>query len=278
MHEKMKKTKTGAAVLAMIVAAGALPVFSQDMGLIIPMPGKKEIEKASAAVNLKPANPQNQQNSGRTNQDKKPQQGSEVLISLPTKIKPVKPEPKPQIATDTVATETAKPADKPLITIEPPKPEPTTEKPAGDFPTPPDEVTISSGEQIGDLLPPAPPPEVPVSNEGGASETLPVFPKDTSSAIFMVMKTWQAQDYDGATLLKHAVETYGKEADDVFQIQGLTEGEEGFKINVEEEDITLDELLDIIAMKSGRDWGVDIPSRIIYFYPKGVKTDNYNVW
>ncbi len=40
MHGKMKKTKTGAAVLAMIVAAGALPVFSQDMGLIIPMPGK----------------------------------------------------------------------------------------------------------------------------------------------------------------------------------------------------------------------------------------------
>ncbi|HPW59673.1 MAG TPA: hypothetical protein PLK58_13585 [Candidatus Rifleibacterium sp.] len=272
MHEKMRKIKTGAAVLAMMMAAGALPVFSQDMGLIIPMPGKKEIEKASAAVNIKPANPQTQQNTG---QGKPAQQGSEVLINLPTKIKPVKPEPKPQ--STAVATETAKPADKPLITIEPPKPEPT-EIPAGNFPTPPDEVTISSGEQIGDLLPPAPPPEVPVSNEGGASETLPVFPKDTSSAIFMVMKTWQAQDYDGATLLKHAVETYGKEADDVFQIQGLTEGEEGFKINVEEEDITLDELLDIIAMKSGRDWGVDIPSRIIYFYPKGVKTDNYNVW
>ncbi|HNS10826.1 MAG TPA: hypothetical protein PKN29_14070 [Candidatus Ozemobacteraceae bacterium] len=118
----MKKTKTGAAVLAMVVAAGALPVFSQDMGLIIPMPGKKEIEKASAAVNLKPANPQSQQNSGQTGQGKKPQHGSEVLISLPTKIKPVKPEPKPQTASATVASETTKPADKPLITIEPPKP------------------------------------------------------------------------------------------------------------------------------------------------------------
>ena len=42
----MRKIKTGAAVLAMMMAAGALPVFSQDMGLIIPMPGKKEIEKA----------------------------------------------------------------------------------------------------------------------------------------------------------------------------------------------------------------------------------------
>ncbi len=273
MHEKMKKTNIGVAALAIIVAAGALPVFSQDMGLIIPMPGKKEIEKASAAVNIKPADPQ--QNSGQTGQGKQPKQGSEVLINLPTRIKPVKPAPVPQPVA--AATETAKPADKPLITIEPPKPEPT-EIPAGNFPTPPDEVTISSGEQIGDLLPPPPPPEVPVSDESGAGGTLPVFPKDTSSAIFMVMKTWQAQDYDGATLLKHAVETYGKEADDVFQIQGPTEGEEGFKINVEEEDITLDELLDIIAMKSGRDWGVDIPSRIIYFYPKGVKTDTYNVW
>ena len=41
---------------------------------------------------------------------------------------------------------------------------------------------------------------------------------------------------------------------------------------------TLDELLDILAMKSGRDWGVDIPSKVIFFYPKGVKADAYNVW
>ncbi len=264
----MKTVKLCPVALALLLAAGgALPVAAEDMGLIIPMPGKKEIEKASATANIKPKTP---------TPAKQGKNGSEVFISLPATIKPVKQEPKP--APQQPAAQAA--PEKQVIQIELPKP---VEKPTTDdkFPAPPDEVTISSGEPIDDMLPPPPPPEVPVSGAVGSdSQTLPVFPKDTSSAIFMVMKTWQAQDYDGATLLKHAIEVYGKEADDAFQIQGLGDGEneEGFKINVEEEDITLDELLDIIAMKSGRDWGVDIPSRTIYFYPKGVKTDNYNVW
>ncbi|HAE37215.1 MAG TPA: hypothetical protein DCG57_01090 [Candidatus Riflebacteria bacterium] len=139
---------------------------------------------------------------------------------------------------------------------------------------PPDEVVISPNDSLNDLLPPAPPPEAPGA---GGSGSLPVFPKDTSSAIFMVMKSWQCDSYDGNTLLAHALEVYSKEADDAFKIEGLNASEE-FLITVEEEDITLDELLDILAMKSGRDWGVDIPSKVIYFYPKGVSADAYNVW
>lgn len=96
--------------------------------------------------------------------------------------------------------------------------------------------------------------------------TLPVFPKDTSSAIFMIMKTWQCQDFDGNALLQKATEVYGKEAEDSFQIEGLT-NEHPFNIDLDEEDITLDELLDIIAHKTNRDWGVDMRSKIIYFYP-----------
>lgn len=255
-----------ASMILLLAAGVAGPVMAADeMGLIIPMPGQKDIEKASATQNIKPT--------PKPGNEKPAKGGTEVFISLPTKIKPVKPEPKTATPTAPVPPE----QHKALVQIELPKP---VEAPTADsnFPAPPDEVTISSGEGIEDMLPPAPPPEVPVSGDGSNGQTLPVFPKDTSSAIFMVMKTWQAEDYDGATLLKHAIEVYGKEADDGFQVQGLTEGEEGFKINVEEEDITLDELLDIIATKSGRDWGVDIPNRTIYFYPKGVKTDNYNVW
>lgn len=262
----MKSAGFRTALLALMLTTGAAGLQAQgaDDGLIIPMPGKKDIEKASATLNIKPA--------PETPQKKHPSNGSEVLIALPTKIKPIKKPVKEPVASATAAATNTQ-----MVHIELPKPVEAT-APADVFPAPPDEVAVSSGEDVGDLLPPPPPPEVPVSSEGGAGQTLPVFPKDTSSAIFMVMKTWQAQDYDGATLLKHAIEVYGKEADDVFQIQGLVEGDGGFKVNVEEEDITLDELLDIVAMKSGRDWGVDIPSRTIYFYPKGVKTENYNVW
>ena len=265
----MITAKYRAAMLAILLTTGTLNIVSaadDEMGLIIPMPGKKAIEKASSTLNI--------QQPPVSEQKKPVSKGSEVYISLPTRIEHKKAEPAKTVAslTSEVATSSSQ-----VLHIQLPKP--VEASAATDaFPAPPDEVTISSGEEIGDLLPPPPPPEVAVGSEGAAGQTMPVFPKDTSSAIFMVMKTWQAQDYDGATLLKHAIEVYGKEADDVFQVQGLEEGEGGFKINVEEEDITLDELLDIVAMKAGRDWGVDIPSRTIYFYPKGVKTDNFNVW
>jgi hypothetical protein len=93
----------------------------------------------------------------------------------------------------------------------------------------------------------------------------------------MVMKTWQASGYDGNTLLAHAVNVYSEEAGEQFQIKGLTEAN-SFKLDLDEEDITLDELLDLIALKTGRDWGVDIPSKTIYFYPPGVDTGSLSAW
>lgn len=227
---------------------------------IILLPGQKQMDKIPTEKKP-PVKPKQQ--SGNKNG---------TFITLPTTIKH-KPAPKKAPVPE------VKNEEKPLIKIEPPN---VLEIPIpGDnFPKMPGEVTISSGDSIGDLLPtPAPPPEVAVSDGSASGATMPIFPKDTSSAIFMVMKTWQCENYDGNTLLKHALEVYGQEADDVFQIQGLAEeGGNDFLVSVEEEDITMDELLDILATKSGRDWGVDIPSRTIYFYPKGVKTDTYNVW
>jgi len=242
------------AVLLGVLTSGS---YGSD-GLILPMPGKKDIEKASATMKIPEKKP-----------EAKKSDGSGAIIPLPKQIRPLPQTPK--------AVETATPTpvqDKPLLPIAapPPPPEPVL---MDDIPVPPDEVVISPNDSMNDLIPPPPPPEVPSDNS--SSGTLPVFPKDTSSAIFMVMKSWQCDNYDGNTLLSHAVEVYSKEADDIFKIQGLNPDEE-FLITVEEEDITLDELLDILAMKSGRDWGVDIPSKVIYFYPKGVKADAYNVW
>ena len=253
-------------LLATLIAA---PTFGapDDDGLILPMPGQKEINKASASVNIPKSSP------AATLKPAQPTSTtSDILIPLPADIKPVKIKPAPDLTTKPEPT-----ADKPLIQITPPAP-PEEPSSGGDFPVPPDEITVSSGEDLGDLLPPAPPPEIAVASGSETPQTMPVFPKDTSSAIFMVMKTWQCDNYDGSTLLAHAVEVYGKESDDVFQIQGLSDPDGTFQISIEEEDITLDELLDILAMKSGRDWGVDIPSKTIYFYPKGVKIETYNVW
>lgn len=246
-----------AVLTAILLAALTSGSYGSD-GLILPMPGKKDIEKASATVNLPKKQPE----------VKKPG-GSAAIIPLPKQIKPVPKPAKPETPEPPTPVQ-----DKPLLPIATPAPPPEPVL-MDDIPVPPDEVVISPSDSMNDLIPPAPPPEVPVDSASGG--TLPVFPKDTSSAIFMVMKSWQCDNYDGNTLLSHAVEVYSKEADDIFKIEGLNPDEE-FLITVEEEDITLDELLDILAMKSGRDWGVDIPSKVIYFYPKGVKTDAYNVW
>ncbi len=259
-EQPMKYFSSGHKAVLTAVLLGALSsgLYGAD-GLILPMPGQKEVDKASATVNAPKKQPE----------PKKPD-GSGAIIPLPKQIKPLPQKPKPE---KPVKPEPVK--DAPLLPIAtPPKPqEPVL---LDEIPAPPDELVISPGDTMNDLIPSVPPPEVPVDN-GSGSGTLPVFPKDTSSAIFMVMKSWQCENYDGNTLLSHAVEVYSKEADDTFKIEGLNASEE-FLITVEEEDITLDELLDILAMKSGRDWGVDIPSKVIYFYPKGIKADAYNVW
>ncbi len=82
----------------------------------------------------------------------------------------------------------------------------------------------------------------------------------------MVMKTWECENYDGKTLLQHSLGVYGQEAEDQFTTRGLDQLPT-FSLTLKEDDITLDELLDIVAQKSNTDWGVDISQKIIYFYP-----------
>jgi len=106
---------------------------------------------------------------------------------------------------------------------------------------------------------------VPQTNEG-KPQPLPAFPKDTSSAVFMLMKSWQCDSYDGKALLEHAINVYGQEAEDKFIVKGL-ENLPKFNVTLKEDDITLDEMFDILANKNGFDWGVDIPGKTIYFYP-----------
>ncbi|MFZ2960147.1 MAG: hypothetical protein WA705_24970 [Candidatus Ozemobacteraceae bacterium] len=98
-------------------------------------------------------------------------------------------------------------------------------------------------------------------------DLLPSFPKDTSSAIFMVMKTWECTDYDGKILIEHAIGVYSKEAEDPFEIKGLKDLPP-IKITLKEDDVTLDELLDSVSAKTGIDWGVDIAQKALYLYPK----------
>lgn len=114
--------------------------------------------------------------------------------------------------------------------------------------------------------PPAAAPVTPAVPEGPA----PIFPKDTSSAIFMVMKTWECQEYDGPTLIEHAIGVYGQDSEDTFTLKGLRELPP-FRLTLNEEDVTLDELLDVIAQQASCDWGVDIPQKAIYFYPGKLK-------
>ena len=237
---------------------------NDDGGLIIPLPGQKTVEKITNSSKKQPSkvNP------------KKKKKKSNTLITLPTHVQKKKTFPntpkKPEKKHTLIDIKQKTPVKREELTI-------------------PDEIVItpadSTNQMLGDPNEPIgldPQPSAPTVDQAasGATESstdLPIFPKDTSSAIFMVMKTWQCENYDANTLLSHSVEVYGKEADDNFQVQGLSK-DNSFKIDVDEEDITLDELLDILAQKSGRDWGVDIPSKVIYFYPKGIKTETNEGW
>lgn len=114
--------------------------------------------------------------------------------------------------------------------------------------------------------------------QGTSGESINVYPKDTGSAVFMVMKSWQCDNYDSVSLINQALEVYAKEAGEEYQIKGLENIAKDLKVTVEEEDITFDELLDIIASKSGNDWGCDVANKTIYVYPKGIKTESYVSW
>jgi hypothetical protein len=255
--------------LLLAVAILLSPAFgADDSGLIIPMPGKKQIKKAKEKLSKK----------AEEKKQKKTSNGT--LIPLPTTIKPTPQKPKESKVSDPTDTQnSSKPENQPLIIIRP-TPQPSQQQDVqdsgSDFPTIPDEVVIEpdSLSPVENL--PSGSPQAGGSGDASPS-SLPMYPKDTSSAVFMVMKTWQCQDYDGNTLLSHAVSVYSEEAGDSFSIAGLSE-DQAFKLDLDEEDITLDELLDLIALKTGRDWGVDIPGKTIYFYPKGVKTDSLSSW
>jgi hypothetical protein len=259
---KIKKLITGFS-LTILTACLPSPAISQEGGLIIPMPGTKQIDKAKEE--LKKKNNPESQNSG-TSQSSKNNSGT--LIPLPNKIKrPPKQAPKPEKNNN-------EPDETPNVLIKiPERPEPGENNTSQDFPQIPDEVIVEPDS----LTPPVDLPSDKTSTVDSATEEYPLFPKDTSSAVFMVMKTWQCEDYDGNTLLSHAVEVYSQEAGESFQIKGL-DPQQAFLLNLDEEDITLDELLDFIALKTGRDWGADVPGRTIYFYPKGIKTDGVGSW
>ncbi|MGM0600703.1 MAG: hypothetical protein ACQETH_12910 [Candidatus Rifleibacteriota bacterium] len=261
------KTATNYVLLAILFSACLfMPDFilAADNGLIIPMPDYKDNEKSSSK--------DDGNKTGQKNSSNKSDSDSSTLIPLPSNIKNRPSHSGNKNTSDSTKQEndTSSTDETPLITIEPVE---QPEQNQNDFPEAPDEIVIEP-----DSLEPTEnlPSENNYQNEPAASE-LPVFPKDTASAIFMVMKTWQCDDYNGNTLLAHAVDVYNKEAQENFQIKGLTE-ELKFNITLDEQDITLDELLDLISFKTGRDWGVDIQSQTIYFYPPGVTTDSLSAW
>lgn len=208
--------------------------FAQDE-LLIPLPGT--IPKGEDPV-------------------KKP---SEVLIPLPGSIpkneKPAKPEkagiiPLPAAPKTENTTLIITPSEGATgeIVIEPSAPPPMPTVPPPPDPGAPKPGPVASG------------------TSGPIKNPLPAYPKDTSSAMFMLMKTWECDAYDGHVLLEHSVKTYGEDSGDPFIIKGI-EGLPAFQVSLREDDITLDELLDILANKHQFDWGVDIPGKVVYVYP-----------
>ena len=133
-----------------------------------------------------------------------------------------------------------------------------------------------SSSEVDNILPPTGADTTVAQDSSG--EKITVFPKDSGSAIFMVMKSWQCEDYDASSLITQALDVYGKDAAETYQIKGLENIQKGLTVSVEEEDITFDELLDILGSKTGNDWGCDIANKTIYIYPKGIKTESYVSW
>lgn len=146
-----------------------------------------------------------------------------------------------------------------------------------DFPSPDSQISSTpDGSSVENILPPAEADTTVAQDSSG--EKITIYPKDSGSAIFMVMKSWQCEDYDAASLINQALEVYGKDSAETYKINGIENIAKGVTVSVEEEDITLDELLDIIGSKTGNDWGSDITNKTIYIYPKGIKTESYVSW
>ena len=315
--ERKMKEKALFLTFAFIFAASIL-TGANNSGLILPMPGqifeqpqnksnqqiKKQIPQAqqqtSQQVNQNQTSPSyvtSQESSQRAKQKSKPTKPIDpntVFIPLPASGQRTKSqEPKKQKAAKQTAP---KMQNDPQSLIQlPAQTEPeenseidgvsgqNSEIPSANYANVENEDSMQNSDQYANsgsetVEPPIITTETPqvVNAEGAGSVT--VFPKDTSSAIFMVMKSWQCEDYDASTLLSHAVGVYAQEAEDQFQIEGLPEEADSYTVSIEEEDITLDELLDIIAQKAGRDWGVDMSTKTIHFYPASVTAAAKDTW
>ncbi|MFA5598471.1 MAG: hypothetical protein WDA26_12990 [Pusillimonas sp.] len=302
-----KKVIVSAIALLTICTASTVRLSASGSGLILPMPGQistpsqqpqkgtdstkteqpvKKEQSSNKANKANKTDKSNKVNNTSTNFELNP---DKIFIPLPeiskdpktgaVKIKkPTVRPPAPIIVTPAAN----RPKPNVQIKVTPVKPIPV-DIPASSapidedpdyYPVPSNEITVTTS----DVAPPmitTEAPQIVVTEDSGE---LTVFPKDTGSAIFMVMKSWKCDDYDAGTLLEHAVGVYAGEADDPFQIKGIPAEAQAYDVTIEEEDITLDELLDIVAQKAGRDWGVDMNSRIIYFYPSGVRSNSYDLW
>ncbi len=256
---------------------------NDSSGAILPMPSINKNNNQQQIASPKNKNTTNNNKSKSSSSSSTGNSPNEPLIALPapqTKKEVTLPKPTPSVT----------PKPKPT---EPKKTSPAKnnieEKPVSleddnsdffnddaDFPDWSNEPAGSlDGSGVEDLLPPTTETTVAESSSG---EKIVVFPKDTGAAIFMVMKSWQCSDYDSVSLINQALEVYGKDAGEQYQINGLDNIAKGVNVTVEEEDITFDELLDIVAAKTGNDWGCDIANKTIYVYPKGIKTDSYLNW
>ncbi|MBQ2594385.1 MAG: hypothetical protein II567_14035 [Candidatus Riflebacteria bacterium] len=292
-------------------------VFSQD-GLILPMPGQKpkqtntEVQKPSQPAPKTQNTNSDTRNTGNSSgviiplpqmnknshQENKPKQEKPVTVQPPKQEKPVDVHNEPLIVIPPMDN---KPKNKPVAPVPPPQPEvrevSETPKPTennstmtsdeaflsdfsndiDDFPSPDGQITSSpNGNNVENILPPAEADTTVAQDSSG--EKITIYPKDSGSAIFMVMKSWQCNDYDAASLINQALEVYGKDSAEPYQINGLENIAKGTTVSVEEEDITFDELLDILGSKTGNDWGCDIANKTIYIYPKGIKTESYVSW
>jgi len=136
-------------------------------------------------------------------------------------------------------------------------------------------VTPEQEKKIDELLDSQMKPQMAAAG----NEEIEIFPRDTSAALFMMMKTWECEDYDARTLLTHAVKVYAEDAGETFEINFHLPATEYPNISCNEEDVTLDELLDEVTSRLGYSWGADIPNGVIHIYPGGlVAEDEYSLW
>ena len=226
------------ACLGMLSLSG--PAFSADDGnLLIEIPAAISEPKASPATTPISEPP------------------SETLIGLPSERDLQKPAEQPKKPKDPESLISLPQENKPLV---------DTTAPAPQTPQEPPPLAIPATEGSAEIIISGEAPPLADQAQPGVKTGLPVFPKDTSSAIFMVMKTWECDNYDGRTLLEHAIGVYAKESEDAFSVKGM-DALSPFKVTLKESDITLDELLDVVSQKAGIDWGVDIEQKTIYLYP-----------